>query len=198
MYNTFPPNSILPETYQNFELLHMFIDKEWTSFGGILFVCSVNLLSTKALDNDISIEYRMKLSPLREEVKDSIEPQDMIPLVLLRENPESGIPAVCVEDLTSCGHVLYRIFFFSLGLAISVTWTFLACILPINYLGYDLTLLIGTIMLVGVLPIAIFFFWEGFRDCLVSLNLTCFDLKLIDNVEVKKIRSNRGIRTNAN
>ena len=153
-------------------------------------------------------EYLMKLSPLRERVKDSIEPQDMIPLVLLRENPESGIPAVCVEDLSSCEHVLYRIFFFSLGLAVSTLWI----LLPMFFLladedepddddwirlpnKADWRILVAIVVLVGVLPNALFFIWKGFRDCL-SRNLSCFDLKLFDDVEVKKIRSDG--RTNAN
>jgi len=169
-------------------------------------------------------EYLMKLSPLRERVKDSIEPQGMIPIVLLREIPKSGIPAaVCVEEDLSCGHVvLYRTFSFSLGLAVSILWM---TMLPIGFLladedkpdddwydpyfnddsatssqndSPDWRILVAIVLLVGILPIALFFFWKGFRDCL-SRNLTCFDLKLINDVEVKKIRSDgRGTRTNAN
>jgi len=126
-------------------------------------------------------EYLMKLSPLREHVKDSIEPQGMIPIVLLRENPKSGIPEpeVCVASIY--WSPLSRILLFTFGLAISAMSS-LPCLL-LYMLDLDWRIIVAIVLLVGTLPIALIFFWKGFRDWLrptMSLNSS-------RGVEVRKL-----------
>ena len=138
-------------------------------------------------------QYRMRIMPLTKHVKNSIGPQDTIPIVLLPRDPESGIPEVCVASLS--WSPLSRILLFTFGLAISTMWT----ILPVCFLlpdeddsdndwGYfsdpyfnndsdtssqndkaDWRILVAIVLLVGVLPNALFFIWKGFRDCIQSV-----------------------------
>ena len=76
-------------------------------------------------------QYRMRIMPLTKHVKNSIGPQDMIPIVLLPRDPESGIPETCVASLA--WSPLSRILLFTFGLAISTLWT----MLPVCFLMAD-------------------------------------------------------------
>jgi len=141
-------------------------------------------------------QYRMRIMPLTKHVKNSIGPQDKIPIVLLPREPESGIPEVCVASLY--WSPLSRILLFTFGLAISTMWTILPiCFLladdedkPYNDWGYfndpyfnndsassqndgpDWRILVAIVLLVGVLPNALFFIWKGFRDSILSIPAT--------------------------
>ena len=137
--------------------------------------------------------------PLTKHVKNSIGPQDTIPIVLLPRDPESGIPEVCVASLA--WSPLSRILLFTFGLAISTMWT----IVPVCFLlpdeddsdndwGYfsdpyfnsdsatsshqngkaDWRILIAIVLLVGVLPNALFFLCKRFRDCILSVAAMLF------------------------
>ena len=119
-------------------------------------------------------QYKMRIMPLTKHVKNSIGSQDTIPIVLLPRDPKSGIPEVCVASLA--WSPLDRIQMFTFGLAISAFWTFfVVCFFvadedkPEDNDKADWRILVVIVLLVGVLPNALFFIWKGFRDCIQSV-----------------------------
>ena len=137
-------------------------------------------------------QYQMFLCPLREHVKKSIGPQGTIPIVLFPNSPGSGIPEVNVAGLS--WSLLCRSVTFSIGLAVSVLWTALPCLFLYtdksdDEWGYfynddsttssqdstpDWRILVAIVLLIGVLPNALFFLCKRFRDCILSVAAMLF------------------------
>ena len=146
-------------------------------------------------------QYTMIIKPLTKHVKNSIGPQDTIPIVLLPRDPESGIPKVCVASLS--WSPLSRILRLgNICIADNDTLRFLAdedepdndwkdpyfnddSATSSQVDKADWRTLVSIVLLVGVLPNTLFFIWKGFRDRILSVFKTKSHKEyILDNIQV--------------